>query len=74
MSRQDCWYADSPADGVQEKDAEPAGQGSNNDYAVSVIVENIRTISNTVKAAEEALAGVRKALDMLGGYAERKLQ
>ena len=74
VSRQDCRYADGPDDIVQEKDAEPAGQGSDNAFAASVIIENIRTISNTLKAAEEALAGVRKALDMLGGYAERKLQ
>lgn len=74
VSRQDCGYADCPADGVQEKNDEPAGQGGDNAFAVSVIVENIRTISNTLKAVEEALAGVRKALDMLSCYAERKLQ
>lgn len=74
VSRQDCGYADCPVDGVQEKDDEPAGQDGDKAFAVSVIVENIRTISNTLKAAEEAMAGVRKALDMLSGYAERKLQ
>lgn len=74
VTRLDCWGADSPAEGVQEKDAGPAGQRSDNAFAVSVIVENIRTISNTLKAAEESLAGVRKALDMLSDFAERKLQ
>lgn len=74
VSRLDCRYGDSPADGAQEKGAGPAGQGSDNAFAVSVITENIRTISNTVKAVEESLAGVRKALDMLSGFAERKLQ
>lgn len=74
VTRQDCRYADSPAEGIQEKDAGPAGEGSDSTFAVAVITENIRTISNTLKAAEEALAGVRKALDMLSGYAERKLQ
>ena len=74
VTRQDCRYADSPADGVQERDAGPAGQGSDSAFAVSVITENIRAISNTLKAAEESLAGVRKTLDMLSGFAERKLQ
>lgn len=76
VSRQDCRYADSPADSAQtqEKGAESAGQENDNAFAVSVIIENVRAISNTLKAAEEALAGVRKALDMLSGYAERKLQ
>lgn len=76
VSRQDCRYADSPADSAQtqEKGAESAGQENDNAFAVSVIIENVRAISNTLKAAEEALADVRKALDMLSGYAERKLQ
>ena len=74
VNRPGCRCADTPADGIHEKDAEPAGQGSDNAFAVSVIVENIRTISNTLKAVEESLAGVRKALDMLSGFAERKLQ
>ena len=74
VNRPDCRYADILAEGVQEKDAGPAGQVSDSAFAVSVLIENVRAISNTLKAAEESLAGVRKALEMLSGYAERKLQ